>query len=225
MSDVLVLCYHAVSPRWPADLSVTPEAFERQLQLLVGRGYRGATFTTPSPRRPTAPRWRSRSTTRTCRCSTSPSRSWTGSAWSGTVFVPTDYPEREGPMAWPGIDQWLGGEHEAELRPMTWPQMRGLAEARLGDRLAHLLAPAPHRARRGHARPRDDPLPQVMRAEPGTPCMTIAYPYGDYDVRVAAAAGRAGYQAACTLPARFTRRSRWSGRAWACTTATTTAAR
>ena len=44
MSDVLVLCYHAVSPRWPADLSVTPEAFERQLQLLVGRGYRGATF-------------------------------------------------------------------------------------------------------------------------------------------------------------------------------------
>ena len=37
----------------------------------------------------------------------------------------------------------------------------------------------------------------------GRPCMTIAYPYGDYDERVAAAAGRAGYQAACTLPARF----------------------
>jgi peptidoglycan/xylan/chitin deacetylase (PgdA/CDA1 family) len=35
------------------------------------------------------------------------------------------------------------------------------------------------------------------------PCRTIAYPYGDYDQRVADAAGRAGYEAACTLPARF----------------------
>ena len=29
MSDLLVLCYHAVSPRWQADLSITPEALER----------------------------------------------------------------------------------------------------------------------------------------------------------------------------------------------------
>ena len=43
MSDVLVLCYHAVSPDWPAPLSITPDAFERQLNLLVRRGYRGAT--------------------------------------------------------------------------------------------------------------------------------------------------------------------------------------
>src|SRR6185503_195859 len=37
----------------------------------------------------------------------------------------------------------------------------------------------------------------------GRPCRTIAYPYGDYNERVAAAAGRAGYEAACTLPARL----------------------
>jgi diguanylate cyclase (GGDEF)-like protein len=41
MSDVVVLCYHAVSPEWPAQMSVTPERFEQQLRLLVGRGYRG----------------------------------------------------------------------------------------------------------------------------------------------------------------------------------------
>src|SRR5437762_12122908 len=44
MSDVLVLCYHALSADWPADLSVTPERFEAQLEVLRSRGYSGATF-------------------------------------------------------------------------------------------------------------------------------------------------------------------------------------
>ena len=49
-------------------------------------------------------------------------------------------------MAWPGIDQWLDGPHERELAPMSWDELAALAERRLGDRLAHLLAPAPHRS-------------------------------------------------------------------------------
>jgi len=40
VSDILVLCYHAISDRWPADLAVTPAQLERQLGYLVGRGYR-----------------------------------------------------------------------------------------------------------------------------------------------------------------------------------------
>ena len=32
-------------------------------------------------------------------------------------------------MAWPGIDQWLGGAHEAELMPMSWDELGRLAEA------------------------------------------------------------------------------------------------
>ena len=34
MSDVLVLCYHAVNPSWPAPMSIAPDAFERQLRFL-----------------------------------------------------------------------------------------------------------------------------------------------------------------------------------------------
>ncbi|HVY61530.1 MAG TPA: polysaccharide deacetylase family protein, partial [Planctomycetota bacterium] len=45
MPDIVVLCYHAVSQTWPADLSVRPDAFRAQLAKLVGRGYRGATVT------------------------------------------------------------------------------------------------------------------------------------------------------------------------------------
>ena len=33
--DVMVLCYHAVSPRWAADLSVSPAAFDAQIGYLV----------------------------------------------------------------------------------------------------------------------------------------------------------------------------------------------
>src|SRR3954453_13690337 len=44
MPDVLVLCYHALSPDWPAALSTTPERFREQVELLLRRGYHGATF-------------------------------------------------------------------------------------------------------------------------------------------------------------------------------------
>ena len=45
MSDVLVLCYHAVSERWPSELAVSPELLDGQLTELEGRGYRVTTFT------------------------------------------------------------------------------------------------------------------------------------------------------------------------------------
>ena len=121
----------------------------------------------------------------------------------GTVFVPTDYPERDEPMAWPGIDHWVGGPHEAELRPMNWEQLRRLAEE--GWEIGSHTCSHPHLTELDI-----DSLDReliVSRTECerhlGRPCLTVAYPYGDYDERVAAAAGRAGYQAACTLPARF----------------------
>ena len=203
ISDVLVLCYHAVSPRWPADLSLTPEAFERQLALLAGRGYVGATFhdavTAPPAKRTMVV------TFDDAYLSVlelgKPVLDRLG--LPATVFVPTDYPDRDGPMAWPGIDQWMGTEHEAELRPMTWAQMAGLAEA--GWEIGSHTCSHPHLTRLDAAA-----LDREMAASReecerrlGRPCRTIAYPYGDYDQRVVAAAARAGYEAACTLPARF----------------------
>ena len=44
MTDVLALCYHAVSERWPADLSIAPRHLEAHLQMLADRGFRGVTF-------------------------------------------------------------------------------------------------------------------------------------------------------------------------------------
>jgi len=44
MSDVLVLCYHAMSRDWGAGFSATPDRLEAQIGSLLERGYEGATF-------------------------------------------------------------------------------------------------------------------------------------------------------------------------------------
>ena len=203
MSDTIVLCYHAVSERWPAALSVTPETFERQLDLLVRRGYKGATF---------------RDAVLDPRSGKSVVVTFDDAYLSvlevarpildrlglpGTVFVPTDWPARGEPMRWPGIDQWMGGPFEPELRSLTWEQ--------LGELDTHGWEIGSHTRSHPHLTTLDDAaLEEELRESRtecerrlGGPCTTLAYPYGDYDARVAAAAGRAGYEAACTLPSRI----------------------
>ena len=44
VTNTIVLCSHALSSSWEAELSVKPERFERQVELLVERGYRGVKF-------------------------------------------------------------------------------------------------------------------------------------------------------------------------------------
>jgi len=202
VSDVVVLCYHAVSPRWTADLSVTPAAFERQLRVLLDRGYRGTTFAQAVA----APQPKTMAVTFDDAYLSvlelgKPILDRLGIP--ATVFVPTDYPDRDSVMAWPGIDQWVGGPHEAELRPMSWEQLAGLAAA--GWEIGSHTCSHPHLTRIDAGTLAHEMAASKAECERRLerPCRTIAYPYGDYDERVVAAAGEAGYEAACTLPARF----------------------
>jgi peptidoglycan/xylan/chitin deacetylase (PgdA/CDA1 family) len=203
LSDTVVLCYHAVSERWPAALSVTPQAFERQLELLVRRGYEGATFRdavmSRRPRKTVVVTFDDAYLSVLERARPILDRL----GLPGTVFVPTDWPDRGEPMHWPGIDQWMGTEFEPELQPLTWAQLAGLAA--VGWEIGSHTRSHPHLTTLDD-RTLDEEL-RGSRAECERrlerPCTTLAYPYGDYDARVAAAAGRAGYAAACTLPARI----------------------
>jgi peptidoglycan/xylan/chitin deacetylase (PgdA/CDA1 family) len=199
--NVLVLCYHAVSPRWAADLSVTPARLTRQLELLVRGGYRGATFTEAVSRE-------SLSSPVVAVTFDDAYRSVLELAFPilsrlnlpATVFVPTGQVARGGAMAWDGIEHWHGSAHERELVPLTWDEMRYLASAgwEIGShtvahpRLTTLsdteLARELHESR------------AVCEAEIGEPCRSIAYPYGDVDRRVADAALVAGYAAGAGLP-------------------------
>jgi peptidoglycan/xylan/chitin deacetylase (PgdA/CDA1 family) len=204
MNDVLVLSYHAVSERWPAHLSVTPDRFEAQMQLLVSRGYEGRTF---SDAVNGAAVGRVVAVTfddafRSVLEHALPILSRLG--LPGTVFVPTDFPER-GPMAWPGIDSWLGGEHERELLPLSWNELRQLDGA--GWEIGSHTCSHPFLSRLGEAELERELGESRRRLEQELhrPCRSLAYPYGDYDERVARAAEAAGYETACIVPRRLTR--------------------
>ena len=114
--DLLVLCYHAVSPTWPAPLSVTPAGLRRQLEGLVRRGYRSATFTDAVVGRRTSPT--------VCVTFDDAYASVLREALPlleelglhGTVFAPTAFVGDEQPMTWPGIDGWLDTVHREGSR-------------------------------------------------------------------------------------------------------------
>jgi peptidoglycan/xylan/chitin deacetylase (PgdA/CDA1 family) len=199
MTDALVLCYHAVSETWPAKIAVTPDQLEMQLALLIRRGYRGATFTeaTTAP-----PDGRLLAVTfddafRSVVKHAFPILSRLG--LPGTIFVPTEFAGREVAMAWPGIDEWIGGPHESELMPMSWEELRLLAEAgwevgshtRSHPRLPQLDDAHLAEELEGSKRDCEERL--------GTVCRSLAYPFGDVDTRVARAAEAAGYEAAGPL--------------------------
>ena len=140
MTDAIVLCYHALSPTWDAALSTTPAALRaparaaRRARLPrrdVHRGGRCAAGRAGARRHlrrrlPLGARARAadprplRPDRRPC------SRRPTESTSSG-------------PLRWPGIDRGIGGPHERELTPMSWDELRALADGGLGDRLAHGL--------------------------------------------------------------------------------------
>ena len=200
-ADVLALCYHAVSPDWPAELSVSPQSLAEQVEHLAERGYRAITFSeavlgevsgktvaitfddgyasTVRLARPILDRFGMRA----------------------TVFVPTDY-IGGGPMSWPGIDNWVGTEHEPELVPMSWEEVRELADA--GWEIGSHTKSHPRLPQISDRQLEEELVESRRTCEQmlDRPCRSIAYPYGDHDQRVVAATGRAGYSAAGTFPAR-----------------------
>jgi peptidoglycan/xylan/chitin deacetylase (PgdA/CDA1 family) len=202
MGDALVLCYHAVSERFPAPLSITPAALSSQLELLAGRGYRGVTLTElvegDAGGRRVAVTFDDayESVMRLA----APILDRLG--MPGTVYVPTDFAGGGAPMAWPGIDRWLGTEYEQELVGMGWDGLRELHGAgwEIGShtcshpRLTTLDDASLDRELANSRQACEDALE--------APCVSIAYPYGDVDARVAGAAGRAGYRTGAALPQR-----------------------
>ena len=200
MRDVLVLCYHAVSDRWPSELAVSPELLDEQI---AGAGAARLPRRPPSPgrsptRRGAAP-WpitfddAYRSTLELA----APVLARHGAP--GTVYAPTDWVGREEPMSWPGIEEWADGPHRDELLCLGWDGLGELAEqgwevgshTRSHPRLPQIDDAALERELAGSR----ELITRAARAR----CDSIAYPYGDYDERVVRAAGAAGYRAAGTL--------------------------
>ena len=198
--EVLALGYHGVSASWPAETTVAPDRIEAQLSHLVERGYRGATLadalTAPPAERTVAVTFDDAH--RSVLDLALPILARLG--LPATVFVPTDYADDGRLMDWQGIAQWLGGPHEAELRCMTWEQLRSLVD--LGWEVGSHTRTHPHLTTVD-----DDTLARELgesrracEEHLGTQCHSLAYPYSDYDDRVVRAARDAGYRFATTIP-------------------------
>ncbi|HEX5763372.1 MAG TPA: polysaccharide deacetylase family protein [Solirubrobacterales bacterium] len=198
--QLLVLCYHAISDTWPEQTAVASWDLSGQIEALLARGYRGATFTDaltapPSPR------------TLVVTFDDAAASVYHRAApvldalgVPGTVFVPTDFPDRSEPMAWAGLEHWVGGPHEAELACMSWEQLGTLLENgwEVGSHTcSHPRLPSLA----------DEELDRELRDSRcecekrlGADCLSLAYPYGAVDDRVARAARRAGYAVAAIAP-------------------------
>jgi peptidoglycan/xylan/chitin deacetylase (PgdA/CDA1 family) len=203
MTDVIVLCYHALSPTWETALSTTPERFERQIATLVKRRYRGVTFTEAVG---ATSRERVMAVTFDDAYRSVFELGWPILRRYGvpaTVFAPTDFIDSTEPMCWAGIERWLGGPHEHELMPMTWQELQELAEAgwEIG---AHTGSHA------NLTEIDDDALKdELTRSKAacerhlGRSCTSMAYPYGEVNEEVVTATASAGYAVAATLPHRL----------------------
>ena len=151
IGDTLIICYHGISDSWPSPSAIPVERLERQLCHLLERGYRGTTFSEAVLSRP---RGKTVAVTfddayRSIGEHALPLLSRLG--LPATLFVPTHWVGRDAPMAWKGIDRYVGGAHETELLPLSWAEITLTLGRRLGDRLAHALTPGPDDALRRRA--------------------------------------------------------------------------
>ena len=192
----LVLCYHAISAVWPDALAVAPDAFEDQLQTILARGYRpvGAAeavagtgkllhvtfddaFQSVSCALPVLQRLRV----------------------PATVFACPALADGGGTRAIPGFAVQLP-ENSEHVATMGWSELRELVDqgVEVGSHTLthpHLPALDDHELHRELQESR-----QRLEDELSVPCRFLAYPYGEQDERVRAAARASGYAAAFALP-------------------------
>lgn len=205
MSTPLSLCYHAVSDRWSAALSISAAALERQLRHLLRRGYRFHSFSE-------LVLGRSRLSEKDVAVTFDDAflsvfeqafPILTELAVPATLFVPVGFPEPRRALAWEGTRHWLDSEYAEELRPMSWAHIGRLAEA--GWEIGSHTVSHPHLTRLDPSALREELARSRSQIEQrlGQACLSIAYPYGDVDRRVLEVAAAVGYTTGAALPTRF----------------------
>jgi peptidoglycan/xylan/chitin deacetylase (PgdA/CDA1 family) len=199
-SETLVLCYHGVSESWESELAVTPAQLEEQVGTLLGRGYEAVGFR-EAVLAPPARRTLSITFDDAYLSVYDLARPiLSGLGVPASVYAPTDWIGRSEPMRWDGIEGWLGTPDERELTPMTWGQLGELRDE--GWEVGSHTCSHPRLTEVDDERLRTElEKSRAACAEAlGGPSDTIAYPYGDVDDRVVAAAAAAGYRAGGALP-------------------------
>ncbi|HWC07707.1 MAG TPA: polysaccharide deacetylase family protein, partial [Solirubrobacterales bacterium] len=127
-ADTLVLCYHAVSPSWPSELAVTPEALREQLSSLLAEGYKPVTFSEAALARGGEEKLVAATFDDAFLSVFEHGRPVLAELGvPATLYVPTNFPGSGVPFPLPEA-AWIGSEHAAELAVMSWDQVRQLRD-------------------------------------------------------------------------------------------------
>jgi peptidoglycan/xylan/chitin deacetylase (PgdA/CDA1 family) len=196
----LVLCYHAISDGWDVPWAVTSTQLREQLESLVKRGYRAVTFFEAVTSAQAGPTLAITFDDGFASVLDHAAPILSSLDLVATIFVVTDFVDGNDPLEWPGIEGWRGGVHEREIRGLSWNELRELTT--MGWEVGSHTRTHPHLTQLENdllAAELSGSRAACERAL-GLPCRSLAYPFGDVDDRVVAAADAAGYQAAATLP-------------------------
>jgi peptidoglycan/xylan/chitin deacetylase (PgdA/CDA1 family) len=191
----LVLCYHAVSATWEHGLSVSAETLEAQIRSLLRRRYVPApAAAVPSGRgrllhvtfddafknvfQALAPleRLGVPATVFACSSYAEDGRPFDGGKLAGEASA---YPDELATMDWDDLRELVERGVEVGSHTVTHPHLPQLEDAELDRQLVESKSRLEDELRR--------------------PCPFLAYPFGEEDQRVRAAARRAGYTAAYAL--------------------------
>jgi peptidoglycan/xylan/chitin deacetylase (PgdA/CDA1 family) len=201
-TDVLALCFHAVSATWPSEIAIDPVKLEKQVRFLLRRGYRPATFAAalqePSPHKRLVVTFDD--AFRSVLEIGFPVLDRLGVP--ATVFVPTDFAASRQPMAWSRLGSWVGTSHEGELHCMSWDELRRLSGA--GWEIGSHSCSHPNLVDLDETSAAEELQKSREACEEALqrPCVSLAYPFGSYDQRVKSLARRSGYRAAGALNSR-----------------------
>jgi peptidoglycan/xylan/chitin deacetylase (PgdA/CDA1 family) len=188
----LVLCYHAVVEGAPQRLAVRRETLESQLRSLLRRGYRPVTAADAVERRG---RLLHVTFDDAYRSVADVLPLLADLAVPATIFACTDYARDGRPFDVPELREDAAAD-PAAFATMDWPALRAAASGAV-EIGSHTVS-HPHLPRLSDAelerelRQSKDELEDQL----GSTCRYLAYPYGEEDDRVRAAARRAGYDAA-----------------------------
>lgn len=202
-STAVMLCYHSVHADGPSFLSISPDRFERQLDVMRRRGWRsGSTADLEQLAAGVRPRDRRAFLTfddgyRDTYTQALPILRSFG--FTALVFLIANKTGGQ-PLEWIGL-QADASAYPGVMVSMQWAEVEAMAEQgfEFGShtcRHRRLTALGDEELTQELADSR-----RVLKARLGR-CDVLAYPFGDWDLRVALAAARAGYSFAFTLPFR-----------------------
>lgn len=198
----LVLCYHAVSAEWDDEVAVQPDAFQAQVRLALDSGYVAAPIGELVGGSGKLLHVTFDDAFRNIMGSL---EFLAGVGVPATVFVCSDLADAGLPLSLFALDGARAAPG-SDAETLTWDELRVLAAD--GVEIGSHTCSHPHLTEISDAELRRELTESRTRVadELGQECAYLAYPFGEQDARVRAAALAAGYSASFAQASRLLRR-------------------